>query len=208
MRKTYIMAASLAGLVGMAWLVYDHVETHRKMADLAVALSRSGSVPNSTSASTPALPPPVNAYQILAALTRPTAPAANAESAASQVPANPAANSDRLPTQEQVQETVLSAYAKEENDSSWSRNAERQITAELNHELPDGSRLLSVECRTTMCYIEVSHTDDTIAGSFLMKAFREWHGGVMVAGQEKNGTGATQALVAFRENTVPPYARR
>jgi hypothetical protein len=125
----------------------------------------------------------------------------------------PAAKPQREPpaaapplTQEQVQENVLAAYARESEDPAWTRDAERKLQALTGHGLPQGSRVLSTECRATMCLIQAQHTDASTAQSWLQTGFGEWPGAVFVAGELAERDSVKQTLIAIRENIVPPYA--
>jgi hypothetical protein len=120
-------------------------------------------------------------------------------------PARPAAERP-LPTLEEVQETVLTAYGKEATDPNWRNDAERTLRASIEGGLPERSKLLSIECRTTMCLVEVAHATAEAAHSWMIGGFKGWAGSVLVAGEEEESGGVQQTLVAVRQGVVPPYA--
>jgi|HubBroStandDraft_1064217.scaffolds.fasta_scaffold117426_3 hypothetical protein len=110
------------------------------------------------------------------------------------------------PTLAEVQNNVLAAYAKESIDTSWSRTAERKLQQSITRGLPDGSRLLSMECRSTMCLLQLQHPDSKAAHTLLHQGFKDWGGAVFVAGDVEEDGLDQQTLIAIREDTVPPYA--
>jgi len=116
----------------------------------------------------------------------------------------PAVNGPRL-TRAQVQENVLSAYAGEAGDPAWAPNAERMLLKAISGMLPDSSTLLSIECRATMCLVQLRHADAHVAKSWLRSPLKGWPGAIFFAGNVEEDGGAHQMLVAIRENTTPPY---
>jgi hypothetical protein len=65
--------------------------------------------------------------------------------------------------------------------------------------------LVSVECRTTMCLVEVRHADTNASRSWLRGGFKGWPGALFIAGDVDKGGSDEQTVVAIRENTTPPY---
>ena len=62
----------------------------------------------------------------------------------------------------------LNTFMNDENvDSAWSVMAENQISNVLASDVLIESDLVIVECRSTMCRIEVQHADEQIAGNFV-----------------------------------------
>lgn len=111
-------------------------------------------------------------------------------------------------TYEQSQAAVLAAYAKEAPDATWSRDAERKLDAVVRPHLPSGSRLSALECRNTMCRVEVVHSDPSAEATFLMEAFRGWPGSRFVAGEKEDHGALLITIIAAREGTEPPIAPR
>lgn len=111
----------------------------------------------------------------------------------------------RLPTLAEVRENVLMAFAKEASDQGWARDAARNLDALIRGTLPNGSRLLSIDCRTTMCLVEVRHASATIAHDWFPSGVRGWEGAVFVAGESEESSDFVQSLVPIRRDHVPPY---
>jgi len=121
-------------------------------------------------------------------------------------PGSPPKNDDHRLTQEQVQENVLNAYGKEAKDPAWGPEAARKLNEIVRQTLPDSSRLVSIECRTTMCLVEVRHKDEETSQSWLRTGFHDWPGAIFVArGDEEEGA-FMQTLIPIKPDTVPPYA--
>jgi hypothetical protein len=132
--------------------------------------------------------------------------AAQAGSQTNGDPGGPAKKDDQRLTQEQVQENVLNAYGKEARDPAWSPEAARKLNEIVRQTLPDSSRLVSLECRTTMCLVEVRHKDEETSQSWLRTSFHDWPGAIFVArGDEEDGA-FLQTLIPIKPDTVPPYA--
>jgi hypothetical protein len=111
-------------------------------------------------------------------------------------------------TYEQSRVRVLEAYSDEAVDSVWSARVTDKLGAAVRNRLPGGSRLTSLECRTTMCQLKIVHTDPRAHGQFLMDGFMDWPGSVFVAGEEQDRGGLAVTLIAAREGTEPPIAPR
>ncbi len=102
------------------------------------------------------------------------------------------------------QEHVLVAYAHESTDPAWSREASRLLDTTVRKHLPEGSRLRSLECRSTMCQVEVTHTSLEAQSAFLMEGFTGWPGSIFVAGENKHSGELTMTLMAARKGTDLP----
>ncbi len=111
-------------------------------------------------------------------------------------------------TYEQSQARVLEAYSDEAVDAAWSARATDKLGAAVRNRLAGGSRLTSLECRTTMCQLKIVHADPRAHGQFLMDGFTDWPGSVFVAGEEEDRGGLAVTLIAAREGTEPPIAPR
>jgi hypothetical protein len=111
-------------------------------------------------------------------------------------------------TYEQSQTNVLAAFVEEAPDARWSGDATRKLDAITRSNLPSGSRVNSIECRTTMCQMEVTHTDPVAHSAFLMEGFRGWPGSIFVAGETERGGELVVSLIAAREGTEPPLGPR
>ena len=73
-------------------------------------------------------------------------------------------------------------FEAEERDPNWSGPAATQATRALTSDLPSGSTLGSVECRTNLCRVESSHPSLDAFQSFVHSALlsrdkKLWNGG-------------------------------
>jgi hypothetical protein len=136
------------------------------------------------------------------------AAAASAAKPADEPPAEAAETrpAKRVPTLEEVQANVLTAYGREAGDPTWGPEASRKLEASLREALPRGSRLLSIDCRATMCLVEVEHPDERSAQAWLLPGFQDWPGSVLVAGERQEQGAVVQTLVPIRRGATPPYA--
>jgi hypothetical protein len=109
---------------------------------------------------------------------------------------------------EQSRVAVLSAYAAETADTAWSQGATRQLHTILGSHLLSGSRVHSIDCRATMCQVEVSHTAPEAHEAFLMDGFRGWGGAVFVAGDKQQYGERVVTLLVSREGMELPLGPR
>jgi hypothetical protein len=109
---------------------------------------------------------------------------------------------------EQSQALVLAAYSGEAEDAEWSRDASRKLNTLLHSRLPGGSRVNTLECRSTMCQVEIAHTSPEAHGEFLMNGFRGWRGSVFVAEEKQEHGELVVTLFASREGMELPLGPR
>jgi hypothetical protein len=57
--------------------------------------------------------------------------------------------------------------SKEPDDPAWSQKAEMDIATLLHSDVMEGSHVLSADCRSTLCQVEVAH-EDASAQSWLV----------------------------------------
>jgi hypothetical protein len=88
--------------------------------------------------------------------------------------------------------------------TGWSQEASRQLTATILEHLPGGSRLKSLDCRSTMCRVEIAHRDQAAHGPFLRQGFTRWPGSIFVAGEQEDAGELIVTLLAAREGTELP----
>ena len=110
-----------------------------------------------------------------------------------------------LVTLEQSQGHVLSAFADERVDPAWSHEASRSLERLVRGHLPSGSRVQSIECRTTMCEVEVFHANASAHGPFIVDGFSGWPGSVFVAAEKEERGSLSVKFIAFREGAEPPF---
>lgn len=109
---------------------------------------------------------------------------------------------------EQSQAAVLEAFGQESSDPHWSADAARKLDVAVRGHLPKGGRLGSIECRATMCQVEVAHTNPGGSQAFLMNAFRDWPGSLFVAKDRQDQGEYVVTIIAAREGHEPPMAPR
>jgi hypothetical protein len=121
----------------------------------------------------------------------------------------PPGEATRPKTDEEVQAQVLVAYGAEKRDSTWGRDTEQKLDSLVRASLPQGSRLLSLECRTTMCKMEISHADERTANprpgpSWMASIVEGWgEGSLYVAGVRHEGNEIVQTLIPLKGNRSP-----
>ena len=206
MRRPVYFILGVIACGGLGLMVINELKILRELDDLRASAKRGAvDTTNSAGSTIAGARGPALAADDLRSLARAVAAASAAPS--DEPPAQPGkARPERQLTQEEVQENVLTAYAKETNDATWSREASRKLDGSIRPALPVGSRLVSIDCRSTMCLVEVQHQDEKAAQSWLLNGFHDWPGAVMVAGEKEEGGAILQTLVPIKEGTVPPYA--
>jgi hypothetical protein len=83
----------------------------------------------------------------------------------------------------QLRDRMEGIFYDERVDASWADRALRLAQERIAGTLSDGSDVRSIECRSSMCRIETSHTDEQHYHQFLRKAFLDpetelWNGSV------------------------------
>jgi len=68
-----------------------------------------------------------------------------------------------------IHDTMESQFGQENTDPKWSRSADSEIRTKVNSRLPKESRFTSLECRTSMCRLEISHRDAQTYREFVNK---------------------------------------
>ena len=105
---------------------------------------------------------------------------------------------------EQSRTRVLTAFAEEPVDSDWSGKASHTLDEAFRKHLPASSRVKSLDCRATLCRVELVHRAATDHGAFLMNGLRAWPGSVFVASEAQEGADYVVTLLASKEGTRPP----
>jgi hypothetical protein len=84
-----------------------------------------------------------------------------------------------------MQDAVESKFVSDKQDVSWSRPAADRARTTILALLPEGSRLDSIDCRASMCRVEVTHPDERSFHQFTLAPSRAldraWPGSSMVA---------------------------
>jgi len=118
----------------------------------------------------------------------------------------PAAPLDETPAEavarrEETKARVELAFSSQARDASWSRGAATQIQSSLHAKL-GSSRMGPVECRSTLCRVEVSHPAENDEEQFVTGAFafpRVWQGEMLSIRQERDDGSRSSVLFFARE---------
>ncbi|WP_375743302.1 hypothetical protein NR800_33920 [Corallococcus interemptor] len=105
---------------------------------------------------------------------------------------------------EQSRTRVFNAFAAEPVDGDWSARASRTLDDAFRAHLPGTSRVKSLECRATLCRVELVHRAQADHGAFLMNGLRTWPGSVFIANEAQEGDDYVVTLLASKEGTNPP----
>ncbi|WP_338274431.1 hypothetical protein [Corallococcus caeni] len=108
------------------------------------------------------------------------------------------------PSFEQSRARVMTAFAEEPVDSDWSGRATQTLNETLRQHLPSGSRVKALDCRATLCRVELVHRSAADSGPFMMDGLRAWPGSIFVASEAQEGTDYVVTLIAAKEGTRPP----
>lgn len=200
-RKTVILAGSVVG-ASFLWSVLDSRSTQRAsdrhVAELQAQLDKLGTALRR--------PPPTGAVASLAQ----SQARAEVQSSLDERTETEAALASRSPpiTLEQSKASALEAFGQESADPQWSAVATHKLEATLRAHLPKGSRLSTIECHTTMCQVQVLHTDPVAARDFLLQGFGDWPGSLLVTEDRQEPNGQAVTILASREGHEPPLAPR
>jgi hypothetical protein len=96
--------------------------------------------------------------------------------------------------------------AREEGiDASWSEHAERQLGDAFRGEKLAGSALQRVECRSTLCFAEVLHDDESAHDAFVsgFPALVDWAFDARLEVDREHGKPSTRMLIT-REGAALP----
>ena len=111
-------------------------------------------------------------------------------------------------TFEESRDRVHQAYEEEPIDSDWSSRAAAELDGSIRQNLPEGSRLRSLDCRSTMCQLELAHRDVEAHNRLLMNGFHDWRGALFVADETPENGEYLVTLFAAREGSELPLAPR
>ncbi len=107
---------------------------------------------------------------------------------------------------------ILQAYRDEARDPNWSSDAEHNLMAGLRGSLPAGSHVVSVECHTTACMLQLSHASEEAAHpqsgpkSWLASLAGSWAGSgtIYVASEQQDGSAVVQTVMVLKSAGSPP----
>ncbi|HEX3764257.1 MAG TPA: hypothetical protein VHW23_36435 [Kofleriaceae bacterium] len=147
-----------------------------------------------------------SAMAVRLAVARP--PAADQGSAA---PVSAATEPTRYAaTTAQISTRLRDQFGGESADAAWSQPAQALLDGHLRAGLPDGSRVVAVECRRTMCRVEAEHASLEVYAHFVNDALLFPHGGwggpVMTQLMNQTGPQITSVAYLLREGEdFAPY---
>jgi hypothetical protein len=198
--KTPIVLGSTCIMLAIGAVSYlRETNTRQELEDLKATVAEISKA--SSSSCTCPSSPSTNIIADLHALAGATAARENEAEAAPAKPSSPEPANSLAETREEAQELYRSAHAREAKDPTWSRESESRLNSLAQALFPEGSRLLSIDCRTTMCMMEIAHASEAAAkvqglDGWMTKLLRDWGGGgVIAAGERQQGTETVQTLM-------------
>jgi len=114
------------------------------------------------------------------------------------------------PSAQEIQETRLEIFKNEQIDRTWQHEAEVTAQREVMNGLPAGAQAGALECRSSMCRVEIAYKDMESYKEFLKKSIgnpeREWKGGVMGGIIERHDDGSVRAEHYYVRPGADPMA--
>lgn len=106
---------------------------------------------------------------------------------------------------------VEALYFQETVDRAWSTTAETTLAGTLEKVLPQGSRAEKVECKSTLCRIDLIHQDSSVGpGTFFRQIAndRPWNGPIHMTAPETDASGAVRnnVYIARAGHPIPGIA--
>jgi len=136
-----------------------------------------------------------NAQQAAEGASAPVVAAAAQQDAPAAVP-TPAPAKDL--TTEDIRDTLSARFTEEAYDSKWSVVTREKVQSRLSSALPKGARMLSVDCKTSMCRAEIAEPDLEAHQQLIKSAFASpptpWEGSTMLALAEEPGSGKVTTI--------------
>lgn len=178
MKTTIWMVSGALVVVGSTFAIHQWNERERASATRAVP------APADAARETP-----VTAAMVRRVLETAT-PAANTVPAEAPVEHRPNSQSDEAGEHpvppaamepEEIRVRIGSRFEDEQPDRAWTSTAEELVRTRLAPRLPEGSTLISVECRSSMCRLLSAHSGPDSYKKFLEAAFKNpesqpWNG--------------------------------
>lgn len=114
-------------------------------------------------------------------------------------------------SRQKQKEAMESNFAGQMPDQSWSIGTATEVQAKVFARLPKDSRLMSIECRKSMCRLETSHHDEQTYQAFLSKSLAapdfNWQGAIAYSTSRDDSSGEIAAVAyMMRAGYAPPYA--
>ncbi|MBN8469568.1 hypothetical protein JYJ95_23950 [Corallococcus exiguus] len=105
---------------------------------------------------------------------------------------------------EESRTRVFTAFDQEPVDGDWSAQASKVLNDAFRNHLPATSHVKSLDCKATLCRVELVHRDATTQGTLLRSGMRTWPGSIFVASEVQQGPDYVVTLIAAKEGTNPP----
>jgi len=108
-----------------------------------------------------------------------------------------------------MRETYDRVFAAESRDPAWSDEAKRTTSSKLPTYMPDGSTLRSIECRTSMCRLEIQHKNRDLYWKFVKAALMDsggqfWSGAVSTLPVSEDPDDGSMVMYLAREGYSLP----
>lgn len=112
-------------------------------------------------------------------------------------------------TQEEIADDLERRFEAEPFDSAWSARATREATRALSTDLPEGTTLKKLECRSSLCRVDTLHASldafRTFASTSLLgRERRIWNGGVSTMVTDESDHGVTAVTYIAKEGESVP----
>ncbi|WP_437677062.1 hypothetical protein [Sorangium sp. So ce131] len=100
---------------------------------------------------------------------------------------------------------VEALYSGEAVDRSWAASAEQRLDEGLRRYFGEGSRMVSVDCRTSLCKVNVFHQGLSEQTAFVEKAFRanDYWPGARMAWRQAHPDGSVTSELYFVKDGEP-----
>jgi hypothetical protein len=216
--QTVLTFLNTTAVLGMGFvLVSQQRDTGQELEDLRAQVRKTSESANADAAGRRAAAETAMRLWATQATRTPPAPAGGTRTQA-QAPEAPNAEEltapDEVPppppmrpppaTFEQSRKKVLAAFDEEPVDAAWSGRAERTLDEVMRQHLPANSRVKALDCRATLCRVELVHRSAADSGPFMRSGLRTWPGSVFVASETQEGSDYVVTLIASKEGTNPP----
>jgi hypothetical protein len=151
---------------------------------------------------------PRSAPPVLVALAESSAGATSAQDdGPREIPAARRAPVERTEEERRVYASAI--FDAEPVDTNWARATQRDLAGKLRELAGSSSRVQTVDCRNTLCRVELSHDNGEASGGFLRSFMRShaWSGNGMAVHGEPDPKGrVTLTLYLAREGAPLPEA--
>ncbi len=112
-------------------------------------------------------------------------------------------------TEEEIADDLDSRFEAEPFDAAWSNSATREATRALSTDLPEGTTLTKLECRSSLCRVDTLHDSldsfRTFASTSLLgRERRIWNGGVSTMVRESSDTEVKAVTYIAKEGQSVP----